>query len=141
MGGIIMTGPAEAKVDIYFLPDTTGSMGGYLDSVKKSASSLMEKVRTEVKGADVQFGVGNYKDFSKGDKVFVPQQSVTADLKLIVAAINDWQADGGGDIPEAQLYALDQLATTGGEGGHRLAAWCAAHRGLVRGRSWPRPDP
>jgi hypothetical protein len=48
-------------------------------------------------------GVGNYKEFSGGDTAFVSQQGVTADLGLITAAINNWQAGGGGDndVPEA----------------------------------------
>jgi von Willebrand factor type A domain/Regulator of chromosome condensation (RCC1) repeat len=100
-----------SKVDVYFLSDSTGSMGSQLDSVKKNASSILEGVRAT--GADVQFGVGNYKAFGDGGEAFIPQQGVTADLGSVTAAISEWQASGGGDrdIPEGQLYALDQLAT------------------------------
>jgi alpha-tubulin suppressor-like RCC1 family protein len=107
------------KVDVYFLSDSTGSMGEQLDSTKKNSSSILEKIRTT--GADVRFGVGNYKDFDGSSKAFEPQESVTDDLGAITAAINDWQAGGGGknDLPEAQLYALDQLATGGNAIGWR----------------------
>ncbi|MGH3944688.1 MAG: VWA domain-containing protein, partial [Pseudonocardiaceae bacterium] len=118
--------PTGTKVDVYFLSDSTGSMGSQLDSVKKNASSILEKVRAT--GADVQFGVGNYKDFSDGGKVFSPQQTVTADLGSVATAINEWDAGGGGhDIPEAQLYALDQLATRDDigwrSGAQRIVVW------------------
>ena len=61
---------------------------------------------------NVAYGVGEYKDV--GD-VFVYRlnQDITDESPATVqTGINAWGATGGGDKPEAQLYALDQVANT-----------------------------
>ena len=56
-------GPARA--DIYFLADTTGSMGGILNAVQVGANNILAALNGL--GADLVFGVGNYRDFLSGD--------------------------------------------------------------------------
>jgi hypothetical protein len=49
------------KVDVYFLADTTGSMGSIIEAVKAGADTILGALGAL--GADMAFGVGNYKDF------------------------------------------------------------------------------
>lgn len=42
------------------------------------------------------------------------EQVNTGSINDAIAAINNWEADGGGDLPEANLFALHQAATSGG---------------------------
>jgi len=93
---------------IVFLADTTGSMGPAIANVKANATSVMNAVVGAQPTA--QFAVAEYRDF--GD-VYVYQvtQMPTANTALVQAAINGWTAWGGGDTPEAQLYALSAIAT------------------------------
>ncbi|GAA2460048.1 hypothetical protein GCM10010191_95560 [Actinomadura vinacea] len=110
---ITVTIPAStgvAPADIYFLADNTGSMAPVHDAVKAGASQILGSLGPL---ADLQFGVGEYRDFDNpgsGSLAFTNIQSITADKAVVIAAINTWTASGGGDRPEAQFYALDQIA-------------------------------
>lgn len=121
--------PTTSKVDVFFMADTTGSMAGYLASVKSSASSIL----SETAGlGDVAWGVGSYKD--NGDSyVYQLEQAVTTNQANVQTAINTWVASGGGDGPEAQLYALEQMATSAATGWRvgstRIAVWFGDYEG------------
>jgi hypothetical protein len=54
-----------AKADVYFLADTTGSMGGILSAVQTGATNVLSALAALP--LDIAFGVGNYKDFAQGD--------------------------------------------------------------------------
>jgi hypothetical protein len=101
---------AVAPADIYFLADNTGSMGGAIASVQAGASAIFAALGSN---PGLQFGVGEYQDFvNVGDTAFKNLQAVTPNQAAVAAAINTWVAVGGGDGPEAQLFALDQLASS-----------------------------
>lgn len=115
------SGPVTNLVDVFFLADNTGSMGGILNSVKNSASSILDSISggdSRFSGIDVAFGVGRYF----GDPVEgVPLLNaynllspISKDKADTQAAINNWIASGGGDTPEANTFALHQVATSGG---------------------------
>ena len=102
---------SKRKLDIYFLADTTGSMGNIIAAVKAGVPTIIGAIPA---GNDIFYGVGNYKDFDSGDPyAFQHQLSPTdpaVNLPAIQGAINAWSASGGGDTPEAQIFAFDQLA-------------------------------
>jgi hypothetical protein len=106
--------PIRQKVDVYFLADNTGSMTGAIASVQAGATTIMNTLAGTV--PDIQFGVGNYRDFldSSNAPVTLPafqnQQVVTANQAAVLTAINAWHASEGGDLPEADLYGLHQAA-------------------------------
>lgn len=114
---LTVTIPASAAVapaDIYFLADNTGSMGPVITAVQNGASAILSSLGPL---GGLQFGVGEYRDFDNaGDTslAFQNLQPITASTGAVTTAINTWSANGGGDLPEAQFYALDQLA--GGSG-------------------------
>ena len=54
--------PTSAKVDVFFLADTTGSMGSAIQSVKDGAAAIMAS--TSALG-DVAYAVGEYKDLGR----------------------------------------------------------------------------
>jgi hypothetical protein len=113
---ITVTIPASAAVapaDIYFLADNTGSMGPVIDAVKTGAAAIFTSLGSLM---GLQFGVGEYRDFNNaGDTsdAFQNLQPITANQAAVTTAINTWSATSGydgGDAPEAQFYALDQVA-------------------------------
>jgi hypothetical protein len=109
---IHVTTPAvpDPLFDVYFLADTTGSMTGIINNVKLGASNVLATLGSMF--PNMAFGAGNYKDFANGDPFcFQPQQALSTSPALTQAAINNWNASGGGDGPEGQLFALDQIAT------------------------------
>ena len=99
--------------DIYFMADTTGSMGPVIEAVSDNAEAIM----TGIAGLayEPQFGVGNYKDFPYDPYAYQHQLDITDDTASVVAAIDDWVAivGGGSDGPEGQFDALYQIATQG----------------------------
>jgi len=103
--------PTSSKVDVFFLADTTGSMGSYINTVKASANSILGSAAGL---GDVAFGVGNYNDFSD-EPVRLAYElgtNITTSQATASAAINAWTIYYGGDYPEANLYALTQVANT-----------------------------
>jgi hypothetical protein len=103
--------PAQ-KVDVYFLADTTGSMQMTLAAVQASSGAILTALAAL--GLDFAFGVGNYTDFPSAGSAFTHQLSPTSVAADVQAAIAAWTLDGGGDIPEGQLFALDRIARDAG---------------------------
>lgn len=98
--------PVDAKADIFFLTDTTGSMGSTISTVKTNFGAIAAGL-----SGDIGFGVGQFKD--QGDAfVYNLDQDITTSVADAQTAINTWSAGGGGDTPEQGLYALSQVATT-----------------------------
>lgn len=136
--------PSVEKLDVYFLADVTGSMGPVVDQVKNSSNAILNAVRAM--GFDAEFGVGSYGDFPGPPAPFSAIQPITANDADIANAIATWNPVGGGDLPEAQLFALDRIAEdTAGQigwrdGSKRVIVWfgdapghepiCAALSGL-----------
>jgi hypothetical protein len=106
---VTITQVATGAVDVFFLADTTGSMGGAISNVKANVATIIANVGAVA--SNVAYGVGEYKD--NGD-VFVYRNNTDPSLvpATVQAAVNAWGASGGGDTPEANLYALEQVATT-----------------------------
>ena len=96
-------------IDVYFLADTTGSMGSILAAVQAGAGQILSTLSGL--RLNMAFGVGNYKDFPPpSPSPFTHQLTPTSAAAPVTAAIAAWAAAGGGDRPEGQLLALDQLA-------------------------------
>jgi hypothetical protein len=113
---ITLDARAVGVVDIFFLADNTGSMGGTITNVRNSATALMTSLASTFSSA--QFGVGRYF----GDPIepdtyasaYDRLQGITSSIGDAQTAMNTgWIASGGGDGPEANFYALHQVATSG----------------------------
>lgn len=101
--------PDTALVDVKFIADTTGSMGGIIGAVKTNASTIMTKLSGFGGAGNTQFGVSEYKDRTDSYTTKV-NQGLTSNTTLVQAGINQWGANGGGDWAEANLIALKQQA-------------------------------
>ena len=116
---------ATSKVDVFFMADTTGSMGDAIGGVRTGAATIL--ANTAGLG-DVAYGVGEYKDFGYGDPyAYRLNTAITTNNAAVTAGINTWSADGGWDTPEANLYALSSMATSAATGWRagstRIAVW------------------
>ncbi|KAG1678757.1 hypothetical protein FOA52_012797 [Chlamydomonas sp. UWO 241] len=58
----LCVGVRKAPVDVIFLVDTTGSMGGIIGAVNTAANSLVGSLLTSIPNLHV--GISSYKDFS-----------------------------------------------------------------------------
>jgi len=98
--------PGSSKVDVCFLTDSTGSMGGLIAAVKASASDILDSI--ELLG-DVEFCVGEYKDFTDAF-AYRENTALTPSKAAAIAGIALWGASGGGDFAEANLFGLTRMA-------------------------------
>jgi hypothetical protein len=112
----VFTTAGSSLVDILFLADNTGSMGGVINSVKNTSTTLLSSLNSTF--TDARFSVARYlgdpsesgENFNSAYDVITP---LTADSTSVTAGINSWFARGGGDGPEANFYALHQAVTNG----------------------------
>ncbi len=118
--------PTTAPVDVYFLADETGSMGGTIAAIKAGAASIMSSVAGL---GDVQFAVGGYRDvgseYPSSHTSYRMLQDFTSNTAAVQTGINTWAASGGGDLPEADLFGL-QSAANGASwraGSTRILVW------------------
>jgi PEP-CTERM motif len=118
----VSAGAASTQADIFFLADTTGSMGSTIGSVQAAASTILSGTTGL---GNIAWGVGEYKDV--GD-VFVYRldQAITTSTAAVTTGLGLWSASGGGDTPEADLFALTQVAgsSTGWRlGSQKIVVW------------------
>ncbi len=99
------------SADVYFLIDTTGSMGGTISNVQTSLSAsggIIDQIRSMI--SDAQFGVGDFKD-SVDPYVYRNDTSITASAATAQTGVNGLSAGGGGDEPEGDVGALYSVAS------------------------------
>jgi hypothetical protein len=113
-------------VDLFFLADNTGSMGGIITNAQNGASAILGGLPS---GINYNFGVGRYfGDPVEGVPPSTAYQTLTPLTSSASAAqtgINGWFASGGGDFPEANFFALQQVANTTAwrTGSQRIVVW------------------
>jgi hypothetical protein len=128
---------SSAKIDIFFLFDTTGSMRDTIEAAQLNASEILSNAS---KMGDVSFGVGYYQDFpvadygGKGDVAYQQLQDITDNAESVKNAIDHLPLGWGGDGPEANLYALSEVAskTSWRKDSIRIVIWfgdCPGHDG------------
>lgn len=113
-------------VDLFFLADNTGSMGGIINNAQTGASAILGGLPA---GINYNFGVGRYfGDPIEGvapSTAYQTQVALTTSTAAVQTGINGWVASGGGDLPEANFFALQQVANTTSwrTGSQRLIVW------------------
>ena len=104
--------------DIAFVTDTTGSMGGTINAVKSSYTTIMADADTQfedVAGGAAEFDDYHYMSMGSGsDKPFRLTKGITTDTSAVTAAVATWSAGGGADGPESSMEALYQAASCAG---------------------------
>lgn|GEM_PF-3996014 len=103
-------------VDVVFLVDLTGSYTDDIATFKTQANDIVTGISTL--GNNVQIGLASFRDFpvgsygGSGDYPYKLEQQLTYLTEYISPALAPLTASGGSDLPEADLEALYQLATT-----------------------------
>jgi Mg-chelatase subunit ChlD len=88
------------ELDLAFIVDTTGSMGGLIQSAQQQMISMMRELLKAAE-VDMRLGVVEYRDHPPQDKLVVRAYPFTDNLDKAQKAINGLKADGGGDGPES----------------------------------------
>lgn len=107
------------RADIFFLVDTTGSMGAAINNVTSSLSTTIVPAIDDAI-ADAVMGVGDYRDFpvdpfgSTTDWSFRVRQTMTSDVPAVQAALRTMRAGGGADEPESTTEGLFRAVSGSG---------------------------
>jgi Mg-chelatase subunit ChlD len=96
---------AKPRIEVCFVLDTTGSMGGLIEGAKQKIWSIANDIVTAKPAPDIRFGLVAYRD--RGDEYVVKTFDLTNDLDAVYGNLRAFRAEGGGDFPESVNEALD----------------------------------
>ncbi len=96
---------AKPTVEVAFVLDTTGSMGGLLEGAKRKIWSIATATADSNPDADIRMGLVAYRDI--GDDYVARKVDLTTDIQDLYAQLLELKARGGGDWPESVNEALD----------------------------------
>jgi hypothetical protein len=117
----------RTPIDVYFLIDSTGSMGDIISSVQAASINIVATLAGL--HMDIAYGAGDYKDFPHDAYAFHNVVAPTTSTAAVVAGLTSLTAGGGSDYPEGAFFALDQLAQPAGgsigwrAGAQRIIVW------------------
>ena len=92
------------RVEVTFVLDTTGSMGGLIEGAKRRIWSIARRIGEGRPRPDLRIALVGYRD--KGDAYVTRVHDLSGDMDEVYARLNAFQAEGGGDYPEHVSAAL-----------------------------------
>ena len=95
---------STSKANIAFVVDATGSMSDEIAYLKSDLASVIENVESQNSNVAISYGSVFYQD--KGDNYVTRAQDFTTDERQLISFIDQQNAGGGGDFPEAVDSAL-----------------------------------
>jgi len=98
----------KTGMDVVFIIDNTSSMVPFLESAKWVVNKLISKLAAVV--PNLRLSIIGYRD--KGDQYITRHLDLTEDRYEILNFLEDCQAEGGGDFPEAIYEALSRAINT-----------------------------
>jgi len=101
---IPVTKSASKKLDILFVVDATGSMGDEITFLKTELLDVINRSGSQLPGMQINMGSVFYRD--NGDEYVTRPFNFTTSSTQLINFINNQQASGGGDFPEAVDEAL-----------------------------------
>jgi hypothetical protein len=96
---------AKPTIEVAFVLDTTGSMGGLIEGAKRKIWSIATAIADGNADADIRMGLVAYRDI--GDDYVTRTYDLTTDIQDLYANLLAVKARGGGDWPESVNEALD----------------------------------
>lgn len=111
VGGVENSGTAPA-LEMVFVIDTTGSMGGLIEGAKQRVWGIVNEVMQSPSHPAVSIGLVAYRDH--GDQYVTQVLPLTNDLDKVYSVLMDYQAAGGGDGPEDVRRALAEGVSQAG---------------------------
>ena len=94
----------KASLELVFVIDTTGSMGGLIEGAKSKVWSIVNEVLKSQSHPKVKVGLVAYRDL--GDSYVTKVEPLSSDLDKIYSTLMSYTAEGGGDTPENVRQAL-----------------------------------
>ncbi len=112
---------AARDIDVVFVIDTTGSMGGLIEAAKEKVWSIANTLASANHQPNIRMGLVAYRD--RGDAYVTRVFDLSEDLDAMYSVLMDFQAQGGGDGPESVNQglsdAIHKLSWSAGTGTYR----------------------
>lgn len=99
----------DMQTDIAFVVDATGSMSDEIDFLKNDLTDIINQVKELRPDQTIRTAALFYRD--EGDEYLTRHSDFTADVTTTKDFVENQQADGGGDYPEAVHTALEKMLT------------------------------
>jgi len=100
---------ARSRVEVAFVLDSTGSMGGLIEGAKQKIWSIANDIIRRKPTPEVRIGLVTYRD--RGDEYVTRRFDLTDDIDSVYRNLGTITADGGGDDPESVNQALHEAVT------------------------------
>jgi hypothetical protein len=95
---------AKPRMEVCFVLDTTGSMGGLIEGAKQKIWSIANDMISAKPTPELRLGLVAYRD--RGDEYVTKAFDLTNDIDAIYGHLQSFKAAGGGDEPESVNEAL-----------------------------------
>ena len=102
--GVPSVARIKPVVEVAFVLDTTGSMGGLIEGAKRKIWSIATAIVDANPDAEIRMGLVAYRDI--GDEYVTKTYPLTKDIQDLYANLLELRARGGGDWPESVNEAL-----------------------------------
>jgi Mg-chelatase subunit ChlD len=99
----------KPKVDVVFVLDTTGSMGGLIQAAKEKIWAIANTLTQTRPTPEIRMGLIGYRD--RGDSYVTTMSDLSPNLDSVYGSLMGYSADGGGDGPESVNQALHEAVT------------------------------
>jgi len=100
---------AKPRVEVTFVLDSTGSMGGLIEGARQKIWSIANSIVSQKPTPEVRIGLLTYRD--RGDEYITRKFDLTEDIDAVFKNLQTITADGGGDDPESVNQALHEAVT------------------------------
>ena len=95
---------AKRCIEVCFVLDTTGSMGGLIEGAKQKIWSIANEMVGAKPTPELRLGLVAYRD--RGDAYVTKTFDLTNDIDAVYGQLRSFRAEGGGDEPESVNEAL-----------------------------------
>ena len=99
----------KPQIEVCFVLDTTGSMGGLIEGAKEKIWSIANELIAAEPTPELKLSLIGYRD--RGDEYVTKLTDLTADIDAIHGKLMAFSANGGGDGPESVNQALHEAVT------------------------------
>jgi Mg-chelatase subunit ChlD len=101
---------AKPRIEVCFVLDTTGSMGGLIEGAKRKIWSIANQMIGAKPAPELKIALIGYRD--RSDQYITKLFDLTDDIDVVHEKLMGFQADAGGDTPESVNQALDEAVHT-----------------------------
>lgn len=99
----------QPEIEVVFVLDTTGSMGGLINGAKQKIWSIINELKQGLPQPNLKIGLVGYRD--RGDVYVTRHSPLSEDIDAVYSDLMAFQAGGGGDTPESVNQALHESIT------------------------------